>query len=160
MPTPGIRSSRRGTIRGPSDRRWPAPAARRGETGPAGQVFADGALYVAVGSFIPSPPAAPPLPHENRVLRIDARTGAVVGLNGAPVEVDIGPGLPAFNVVGLPDAAIQRGARARAGRAQAWRPGVPEQGSLPLLWRAAWREGVSATWTRRPTCQRSSRDRA
>ncbi len=35
---------------------------------------------------------------------------AVVGLNGAPVsvEVDIAPaGLPAFNVVGLPDAAVQ-----------------------------------------------------
>jgi magnesium chelatase family protein len=38
-----------------------------------------------------------------------ALTCAVVGLDGAlvEVEVDIGPGLPAFNVVGLPDAAIQ-----------------------------------------------------
>jgi magnesium chelatase family protein len=36
-------------------------------------------------------------------------TCAVVGLDGAlvEVEVDIGPGLPRFNVVGLPDAAIQ-----------------------------------------------------
>jgi magnesium chelatase family protein len=36
-------------------------------------------------------------------------TCAVLGLDGAlvDVEVDIGPGLPAFNVVGLPDAAIQ-----------------------------------------------------
>ena len=36
-------------------------------------------------------------------------TGAVVGLEGqlVQVEVDIAPGLPAFNVVGLPDAAIQ-----------------------------------------------------
>ena len=33
---------------------------------------------------------------------------AVVGLEGAPVdvEVDISPGLPAFNIVGLPDAAV------------------------------------------------------
>jgi magnesium chelatase family protein len=36
-------------------------------------------------------------------------TGAVVGLDGALVEVeaDIGFGLPAFGVVGLPDAAVQ-----------------------------------------------------
>ncbi len=36
-------------------------------------------------------------------------TCAVVGLDGArvEVEVDIGPGLPAFNVVGLPDTGIQ-----------------------------------------------------
>lgn len=36
-------------------------------------------------------------------------TCAVVGLDGAlvEVEVDIGPGLPAFNIVGLPDAAVQ-----------------------------------------------------
>lgn len=36
-------------------------------------------------------------------------TCAVVGLDGAlvEVEVDIGPGLPAFTVVGLPDPAIQ-----------------------------------------------------
>jgi magnesium chelatase family protein len=34
---------------------------------------------------------------------------AVVGLDGAivEVEVDISPGLPAFNIVGLPDAAVQ-----------------------------------------------------
>src|SRR3989304_2338615 len=34
---------------------------------------------------------------------------AVVGLEGAvvEVEVDISPGLPAFNIVGLPDAAVQ-----------------------------------------------------
>jgi magnesium chelatase family protein len=37
-------------------------------------------------------------------------TGAVVGLDGAPVEVevDIAPGgMPNFLVVGLPDAAVQ-----------------------------------------------------
>jgi hypothetical protein len=36
-------------------------------------------------------------------------TCALVGLDGVLVEVetDIGPGLPAFNVVGLPDTAIQ-----------------------------------------------------
>jgi hypothetical protein len=36
-------------------------------------------------------------------------TCAVVGLDGAlvEVEVDIAPGLPRFNVVGLPDAAVQ-----------------------------------------------------
>jgi len=34
---------------------------------------------------------------------------AVVGLEGAivEVEVDISPGLPAFNIVGLPDTAVQ-----------------------------------------------------
>jgi len=38
-----------------------------------------------------------------------ALTCAVVGLEGAlvEVEVDISPGLPAFNIVGLPDAAVQ-----------------------------------------------------
>jgi len=38
-----------------------------------------------------------------------ALTCAVVGLEGALVEVeeDISPGLPAFNIVGLPDAAVQ-----------------------------------------------------
>jgi magnesium chelatase family protein len=37
------------------------------------------------------------------------RTGAVIGLDGAVVEVetDISSGLPAFTVVGLPDAAVQ-----------------------------------------------------
>ena len=37
-------------------------------------------------------------------------TCAVVGLEGAlvEVEVDIGPGLPAFNIVGLPDAACRK----------------------------------------------------
>ncbi len=34
---------------------------------------------------------------------------AVVGLDGCivEVEVDISPGLPAFNIVGLPDTAVQ-----------------------------------------------------
>ena len=34
---------------------------------------------------------------------------AILGLEGAviEVEVDISPGLPAFNIVGLPDAAVQ-----------------------------------------------------
>ena len=38
-----------------------------------------------------------------------SRTCAVVGLDGfvVEVEVDISPGLPAFNIVGLPDAAVQ-----------------------------------------------------
>ena len=37
------------------------------------------------------------------------RSCAVVGLEGAivEVEVDISPGLPAFNIVGLPDTAVQ-----------------------------------------------------
>ncbi len=34
-------------------------------------------------------------------------TCAVVGLEGALVEVDVGPGIPAFNILGLPDAAVQ-----------------------------------------------------
>ena len=38
-----------------------------------------------------------------------ARTCAVMGLDGfiIEVEVDISPGLPAFNIVGLPDTAVQ-----------------------------------------------------
>ena len=37
------------------------------------------------------------------------RSGALLGVDGIPVEVevDIGSGLPAFNIVGLPDAAVQ-----------------------------------------------------
>jgi magnesium chelatase family protein len=37
------------------------------------------------------------------------RSGAIVGLDGAmvEVEVDIAPGLPSFTIVGLPDAAVQ-----------------------------------------------------
>ena len=39
------------------------------------------------------------------------RSGAIIGIEGIPldvdVEVDIGQGLPAFNIVGLPDAAVQ-----------------------------------------------------
>ncbi|MEE8338398.1 MAG: YifB family Mg chelatase-like AAA ATPase [Dehalococcoidia bacterium] len=37
------------------------------------------------------------------------RSGALTGVDGIPVdvEVDIGSGLPAFNIVGLPDAAVQ-----------------------------------------------------
>lgn len=37
------------------------------------------------------------------------RSGAIVGIEGIPldVEVDIGTGLPAFHIVGLPDAAVQ-----------------------------------------------------
>ena len=36
-------------------------------------------------------------------------TSAVVGLDGAlvEVEVDIAPGLPAFTIVGLPDTAVR-----------------------------------------------------
>ena len=38
-----------------------------------------------------------------------AQICAVVGLDGfiVQVEVDISPGLPAFNIVGLPDTAVQ-----------------------------------------------------
>jgi magnesium chelatase family protein len=38
-----------------------------------------------------------------------ALTCAVVGLDGAivEVEVDLGHGIPAFTIVGLPDAAVQ-----------------------------------------------------
>ncbi len=37
------------------------------------------------------------------------RSGALIGIDGIPVdvEVDIGSGLPAFNIVVLPDAAVQ-----------------------------------------------------
>ncbi|MCC6236445.1 MAG: hypothetical protein IT299_02600, partial [Dehalococcoidia bacterium] len=37
------------------------------------------------------------------------RSGALLGIEGIPVdvEVDIGSGLPAFNIVGLPDTAVQ-----------------------------------------------------
>lgn len=44
----------------------------------------------------------------NRMLA-KVRTCAVVGLEGAivEVEVDISPGLPSFTIVGLPDAAVQ-----------------------------------------------------
>lgn len=37
------------------------------------------------------------------------RSGALLGVDGLPVdvEVDIGSGLPAFHIVGLPDAAVQ-----------------------------------------------------
>jgi magnesium chelatase family protein len=37
------------------------------------------------------------------------RSGALLGIEGIPldVEVDIGSGLPAFSIVGLPDAAVQ-----------------------------------------------------
>ena len=39
----------------------------------------------------------------------NAQTCAVLGLDGfvVQVEVDISPGLPAFNIVGLPDTAVQ-----------------------------------------------------
>ncbi len=46
------------------------------------------------------------------------RSGALLGIEGIPldVEVDIGSGLPAFNIVGLPDAAVQEAReRVRAG---------------------------------------------
>lgn len=38
-----------------------------------------------------------------------AQSCAVIGLDGliVQVEVDISPGLPAFNIVGLPDTAVQ-----------------------------------------------------
>ena len=39
----------------------------------------------------------------------NAKTCAVIGLDGfvVQVEVDLSPGLPAFNIVGLPDTAVQ-----------------------------------------------------
>jgi magnesium chelatase family protein len=63
-----------------------------------------------------APPANPGAARRGRVaagrgggVLAKVLTCAVVGLDGALVEaeVDIGPGLPAFNVVGLPDTAIQ-----------------------------------------------------
>jgi magnesium chelatase family protein len=35
------------------------------------------------------------------------KTCAVIGIEGAVVEVDISPGLPAFTIGGLPDPAVQ-----------------------------------------------------
>jgi Subunit ChlI of Mg-chelatase len=59
-------------------------------------------------------------------------TCAVVGLEGAlvEVEVDLGPGLPAFTIFGLPDVAVQE-AKARV-RAAVKNPGAdsPSEGSL------------------------------
>jgi hypothetical protein len=45
---------------------------------------------------------------ENKMLT-KTKTCALIGLDGTivEVEVDISPGLPAFTVVGLPDAALQ-----------------------------------------------------
>ena len=46
----------------------------------------------------------------NRAMALaKVRSGAVVGIDGIPVdvEVDIGSGLPAFQIVGLPDTAVQ-----------------------------------------------------
>jgi magnesium chelatase family protein len=42
-------------------------------------------------------------------LLANTQTCAVIGLDGfvVQVEVDISPGLPAFNIVGLPDTAVQ-----------------------------------------------------
>ena len=41
----------------------------------------------------------------------NAKTCAVFGLDGfvVQVEVDLSPGLPKFDIVGLPDAAVQEG---------------------------------------------------
>ena len=49
-----------------------------------------------------------------------AQTCAVVGLDGYIVqtEVDISPGLPALNIVGLPDTAVPGSSRASSGRHQ------------------------------------------
>ena len=54
---------------------------------------------------------------------------AMIGLDGAivQVEVDISPGLPAFTVVGLPDTAVQEGARACTRRRTQLRLLVPGQ---------------------------------
>ena len=52
------------------------------------------------------------------------QTGALVGVDGIPVDVeaDIGSGIPAFNIVGLPDTAVQE-ARASPGRdSERWLP--------------------------------------
>ena len=49
--------------------------------------------------------------HEEREMPVLAKvfSCAVVGLEGQPVEVevDISQGLPSFQIVGLPDAAVQ-----------------------------------------------------
>ena len=44
------------------------------------------------------------------------RSGALLGIEGIAVAVDIGSGLPAFNIVGLPDASVQEGENACAPR--------------------------------------------
>ncbi len=65
-------------------------------------------------------------------------TGAVVGLDGAlvEVEVDIAPGgMPNFLVVGLPDAAVQE---ARERVRAAIRNGFPETPALPMLRIVCW----------------------
>lgn len=71
---------------------------------------------------------------------------ALVGLDGrlVEVEVDLGPGLPAFNVVGLPDG---RGDPGGTGAGPGGDPQlglrVPEQASLPMLNTASWTKGSS-----------------
>ncbi len=62
-------------------------------------------------------------------------TGAVVGLDGAlvEVEVDIAPGgMPNFLVVGLPDAAVQE-ARERPRRHPEFGTQFSEEPALPML---------------------------
>ena len=46
------------------------------------------------------------------------KTCAVQGLDGyiVEVEVDISPGLPCFNIVGLPDTAVQEAKETSKGR--------------------------------------------
>ncbi len=43
------------------------------------------------------------------ISRCNVRTGSILGVTALPVsvEVEVGPGLPAFTIVGLPDAAVQ-----------------------------------------------------
>jgi hypothetical protein len=83
---------------------------------------------------------------------------ALVGLDGRPVEVDIGPGLPTFNVVGPPDAAIQE-AQERV-RAAIRNSGCafPTRPRYLMLQIASWRKGGSGHSPRRPTYWRSGRD--
>ncbi len=74
-------------------------------------------------------------------------TCAVVGLEGAlvEVEVEVGPGLPASNLVGLPDAAVQE-AKERV-RAAVKSSGVD---SPSVGWDTSWLpDSVGSTPTRR-----------
>jgi predicted ATPase with chaperone activity len=82
------------------------------------------------------------------------RTCALQGLDGVivEVEVDIAPGLPAFTVVGLPDAAVQAerfkgtgiASNADMGPAQVWRYCVMDEAATGLAKAAMERLHLSA----------------
>src|SRR5579875_1900040 len=64
---------------------------------------------IPLAIFIFSDVAARHAAGKRRFMLGKAQTCAIVGLDGAlvEVEVDIGHGLPSFTIVGLPDAAVQ-----------------------------------------------------